>query len=87
MRVSLVALSYLMVWLRLYNGDIMGTELISHDDAGNVYMKRFWGGEDRGVMYCLFEKNRHSHHVDFSKNDLLRICSAFMVSIIEGDDE
>ena len=65
----------------------LGTVLIDYDDAGNVYLKRFWGGSDDGIMYHIHEKNGVHRHVVFSQNDMLRLCSAFIGSLVGDVDD
>ena len=60
----------------------MGTEMISYEDCEkfnlNVLLKRYWGGDDNGLMFQVSEKNAPFNHINISGHDMLHICIAYL---------
>lgn len=65
----------------------MSTDLIDYLDEGNVSLTRYWGGKDCGMMYQLTEKNGVRSFVSFNRDDMLRLCNAFIASLIGTEED
>ena len=63
----------------------MSTSLIDDSNTGEVLLNSFWGGKAAGLMYQITEKYGKGRYVQFSKNDMLRLCSSFIDSLVGGD--
>jgi len=65
----------------------MGTELIDYEDCEkfnlNVLLKRYWGGDERGVMYQITEKKGSDRYVSLSHRDMIIMCHRFIESLLD----
>jgi len=69
----------------------MGTNLIDYEDCEkfnlNVLMKRYWGGEDDGIMFQITEKNACQKYINISGHDMLYLCIAYLKQMKGMEDE
>lgn len=58
----------------------MGTIIYESKD-GQIRLKRFWGGTDRGVYFCL--TNGPTQYIEVSQDELIKMFLAVTVNVLE----